>query len=603
MYRYSDTLGFDLAVVVFVVGVMPLAVFLMQSKRRLARATALALMFAAVMYVAVFEHYRLHRPEVTELGLKRAVVPESVLDFVEARLEERQRASRERRFLENQLVFAEIATLPVAADEDILRAACAEMAASPTRKVEPEPAVFPFGRSVPRKAGTSGKKETQKKKRPVDAGPLMVHLSHRGAGDRFFADALSALERETCGDARDETGGGDIPENEEEEDIPENADDEFAAARAPASPPEVSFENVSAFALRRSRPRCAPRRVVASEPGNGSPGALSFETLFDESSAVGDRNVFVTFESPARADASLGNLLRAAETAGVTYSYRAVFFVRDPRDVVTQAYLDRIARRSTLDVEHRSDFDSDFDGPGGFRPIDGESIARSTRSPPRSRAGRTTNASRVSRLGRVSGTNVLVFSGRSSTPPRRGTTLTLLFRAKKKKTTRKKTKIQRSLSRRACARSRRSRTRTKTFRCVSCGSRICSSRRARASNFSGGGSACATAPTSTRSPTPASTRRRASPKQTKKHADPNPNPGDPCPPARGAATSRRATPRGSTGRTARCCARSGTRRPGRTRAISARRARRWRRWKRVVSNASYGMTISLAATSHGLTYE
>ena len=349
MYRYSDTLGFDLAVVVFVVGVMPLAVFLMQSKRRLARATALALMFAAVMYVAVFEHYRLHRPEVTELGLKRAVVPESVLDFVEARLEERQRASRERRFLENQLVFAEIATLPVAADEDILRAACAEMAASPTRKVEPEPAVFPFGKSVPRKAGTSGKKETQKKKRPVDAGPLMVHLSHRGAGDRFFADALSALERETCGDARDETGGGDIPENEEEEDIPENADDEFAAARAPASPPEVSFEDVSAFALRRSRPRCAPRRVVASEPGNGSPGALSFETLFDESSAVGDRNVFVTFESPARADASLGNLLRAAETAGVTYSYRAVFFVRDPRDVVTQAYLDRVGRRRTLD--------------------------------------------------------------------------------------------------------------------------------------------------------------------------------------------------------------------------------------------------------------
>ena len=81
MYKYSDTLGFDLAVVVFVVGVMPLAVFLMQSKRRLARATALALMFAAVAYVAVFEHYRLHRPEVTDLGLKRAVVPESVLDL------------------------------------------------------------------------------------------------------------------------------------------------------------------------------------------------------------------------------------------------------------------------------------------------------------------------------------------------------------------------------------------------------------------------------------------------------------------------------------------------------------------------------------------
>ena len=76
MYHYADTLGFDLAVVVFVVVVMPLAVFLMQSKKRVARTTALALMFAAVMYVAVFEHYRLHRPEVTELGLKRAIVPE-----------------------------------------------------------------------------------------------------------------------------------------------------------------------------------------------------------------------------------------------------------------------------------------------------------------------------------------------------------------------------------------------------------------------------------------------------------------------------------------------------------------------------------------------
>ena len=233
MYHYADTLGFDLAVVVFVVGVMPLAVFLMQSKRRLARATALALMFAAVMYVAVFEHYRLHRPEVTDLGLKRAVVPESVLDFVEARLEERQRASRERRFLKNQLVFAEIATLPVAADEDIVRAACAEVAASPTRAgVEPEPfRLSPFGKTVPRKAGT---------RRGVlvpAAGPLMVHLSHRGAGDRFFEDTLRALERETCGDARD-----DDEEEDEEED-----------ASVPDVPDDVREANANAAARRRRR--------------------------------------------------------------------------------------------------------------------------------------------------------------------------------------------------------------------------------------------------------------------------------------------------------------------------------------------------------------
>ena len=333
MYHYADTLGFDLAVVVFVVGVMPLAVFLMQSKRRLARATALALMFAAVMYVAVFEHYRLHRPEVTDLGLKRAVVPESVLDFVEARLEERQRASRERRFLKNQLVFAEIATLPVAADEDIVRAACAEVAASPTRAgVEPEPfRLSPFGKTVPRKAGT-------RRGVPVPAaGPLMVHLSHRGAGDRFFEDALRALEpRETCWDARDDDEEEDEEEDASVPDVPDDVREANANAAAPASPPEGS-----------GAPRCAPWRVVTADAASGfSDGRVAFETLGASRRGASEENVFVTFESPARAAATLRRL-RAAETAGKPY--RAVFFVRDPRDVVTQAYLDRVGRRRTLD--------------------------------------------------------------------------------------------------------------------------------------------------------------------------------------------------------------------------------------------------------------
>ena len=328
MYHYADTLGFDLAVVVFVVGVMPLAVFLMQSKRRLARATALALMFAAVMYVAVFEHYRLHRPEVTDLGLKRAVVPESVLDFVEARLEERQRASRERRFLKNQLVFAEIATLPVAADEDIVRAACAEVAASPTRAGKPKPEPFrlaPFGKTVPRKAGT-------RRGVPVSAaGPLMVHLSHRGAGDRFFEDTMRALERETCWDASssDEEEDASVP------DVPDDVREANANAAAPASPPEGS-----------GAPRCAPWRVVTADAASGfSDDKVAFETL-GASEGASEKKVFVTFESPARAAATLRRL-RAAETAGKPY--RAVFFVRDPRDVVTQAYLDRVGRRRTLD--------------------------------------------------------------------------------------------------------------------------------------------------------------------------------------------------------------------------------------------------------------
>ena len=336
MYHYADTLGFDLAVVVFVVGVMPLAVFLMQSKRRLARATALALMFAAVMYVAVFEHYRLHRPEVTDLGLKRAIVPESVLDFVEARLEERQRASRERRFLKNQLVFAKIATLPVAADEDIVRAACAEVAASPTRAgVEPEPfRLSPFGKTVPRKAGTGTRRGV-----PVPAAvPLMVHLSHRGAGDRFFEDALRALERETCGDARDDDEEEDEEEDASVPDVPDDVREANANAAAPASPPEGS-----------GAPRCAPWRVVTADAASGFfDDRVAFETLgaSEASEGASAKNVFVTFESPARAAATLRRL-RAAETAGKPY--RAVFFVRDPRDVVTQAYLDRVGRRRTLD--------------------------------------------------------------------------------------------------------------------------------------------------------------------------------------------------------------------------------------------------------------
>ena len=54
MYRYSDTLEFDLAVLLFVVVVMPCAVLLMQSKSKLARAASFALMFLAFFYVGGF---------------------------------------------------------------------------------------------------------------------------------------------------------------------------------------------------------------------------------------------------------------------------------------------------------------------------------------------------------------------------------------------------------------------------------------------------------------------------------------------------------------------------------------------------------------------
>jgi hypothetical protein len=62
MYQYSDTLEFDLVVILFVVAVMPLSVFLMQSKNKTARVASFALLFLAVFYVVrregvtVFSH-------------------------------------------------------------------------------------------------------------------------------------------------------------------------------------------------------------------------------------------------------------------------------------------------------------------------------------------------------------------------------------------------------------------------------------------------------------------------------------------------------------------------------------------------------------------
>ena len=179
----------------------------------------------------------------------------------------------------------------------------------------------------------------------------MVHLSHRGAGDRFFEDALRALEpRETCWDARDDDEEEDEEEDASVPDVPDDVREANAYAAAPASPPEGS--NL------KKAPRCAPWRVVTADAASGfSDDKVAFETL-GASEGASEKNVFVTFESPARAAATLRRL-RAAETAGKPY--RAVFFVRDPRDVVTQAYLDRVGRRRTLDQSLDDDvFDDDL---------------------------------------------------------------------------------------------------------------------------------------------------------------------------------------------------------------------------------------------------
>lgn len=51
MFQYSDTLEFDLVVILFVIVVMPLSVFLMQSRSKAARAASFVLLFLAVFYV------------------------------------------------------------------------------------------------------------------------------------------------------------------------------------------------------------------------------------------------------------------------------------------------------------------------------------------------------------------------------------------------------------------------------------------------------------------------------------------------------------------------------------------------------------------------
>ena len=108
---------------------LPLSVFLMQSKRKVARLAAFALMFIAVVYVGGFEHYRLHRPEVTRGGLKRALVPTVVLELIES---------------EFQLRY-----LPIAADPADVAAARAAIA-PPDSDADPfrDESAFPSGRKL-----------------------------------------------------------------------------------------------------------------------------------------------------------------------------------------------------------------------------------------------------------------------------------------------------------------------------------------------------------------------------------------------------------------------------------------------------------------------
>ena len=248
MYQYADTVEFDLMVVFLVVCVMPLAVFLMQSKTKVGRAMSLALMVLAILYVGGFEHYRMHRPEVTEGGLKAAVFPAAFLDLIESE------------------TFT-LTYLPIGADPDtIVKASAAIDRRNATNTAR-------VAASAPRRAAP-GKRSGLKSVDPAGE-PLMVHLSHKGAGDRMFRDALRVIEKNTCGGASNETT-----------DFAERSQSSSPACMRWCSGTVDDFRHdVHSFSFDRSTPR------------------------------------------------DMGLLGRA---------YRAVFVVRDPRDLVAESYLEHL---------------------------------------------------------------------------------------------------------------------------------------------------------------------------------------------------------------------------------------------------------------------
>ena len=106
---------------------------------------------------------------------------------MEFQVEERVRLRRERLFLKNQLVFGALATLPVAATDDVVRAACASF-----DRDETIPSEFRLARSTPR-AALRANDETFS--RQSAGSTLMVHLSLAGAGTSSSAPRYGSCRR------------------------------------------------------------------------------------------------------------------------------------------------------------------------------------------------------------------------------------------------------------------------------------------------------------------------------------------------------------------------------------------------------------------------
>lgn len=74
-YGYLEVLEFDIVVVLLVALVMPGGLWLASRARTspMRRLVAFVLVLVGVLYVGIFEHYRMHRPRITQQGLQRTV--------------------------------------------------------------------------------------------------------------------------------------------------------------------------------------------------------------------------------------------------------------------------------------------------------------------------------------------------------------------------------------------------------------------------------------------------------------------------------------------------------------------------------------------------
>lgn len=68
-----DHAEFDLFVLLVVAGVMPLGVYLLRFPTRLTQCAAIVLLLLSGLWVGLFEHWRLHTPDVTQRGLSAAL--------------------------------------------------------------------------------------------------------------------------------------------------------------------------------------------------------------------------------------------------------------------------------------------------------------------------------------------------------------------------------------------------------------------------------------------------------------------------------------------------------------------------------------------------